>query len=65
MNVDGSTLRNLSQNDYWYCWSPDSTQIFLASTLDPQNQQLSAAIVNVDGSGRREFTFGSSVNWVP
>lgn len=66
MNADGSGQKNLSnnnENDNWFWWSPDGRQIFLSLTLDQQNQQWRSALVNIDGSGRKPFIYGSDVNW--
>jgi hypothetical protein len=68
MNTDGSAQKNISNSelfDNWFWWSPDSTQIYVTSTQgqDPQNLVWSAAIVNVDGSNRITFVFGSNINW--
>jgi hypothetical protein len=70
MNSDGSNQKNISNgeaDDNWFWWSPDGTQIYVASALgqDPQNLSWSAAIINVDGSGQKPFALGGNINWRP
>jgi len=70
MNSDGSGQTNISNSaadDNWFYWSPDNTQIYVSSALgsDPNNLKWSAAIINVDGSGRKPFQFGGDITWRP
>ena len=68
MNPDGSGQTSLTDSeldDYWYWWSPDSTQIYVSSASNPNGDilQWTAVILNVDGSGATPIQVGWSLSW--
>jgi Tol biopolymer transport system component len=58
INVDGSGLTKLTNDGAFDCfprWSPDGTQIVFGRN-SPLSQQLVVAVMNADGSGKRELS---------
>jgi Tol biopolymer transport system component len=68
MNADGANARVLSKNDgndYWFWWSPDGQQIYIAYAIgpDPQNLTWKADLVQLGDGSTRSVPFGGSINW--
>ncbi len=68
MNADGSEVKQITHTDYCYnggpFFSPDNHRIIFRADRD-RPDFLQIYVINADGSGERQLTFNSAVNWAP
>lgn len=73
MNVDGSEVRNLTNDDRYegevIDWSPDGSELVFSGYIDSYNGGWALQIISADGSERRRVTrgymFAVSPSWSP